>query len=151
MVYLNSATFPSLLGLSFQDLVHDPTTRSIWYTLAIVHDYENHDLMTFQSLSLNIFVSHFGQLMVISLWLAGSLFHIASEGNYTIWSTNPLRIRPIAHLVLDPHFGQNASVAFTRGGTMTSVNNETSGLFQIVYTVGIRNCSTLYWSDLLIV
>jgi len=89
--------------------------------------------------------------MVIGIWLTGNLFHISSEGNYACWLQNPLRIRPISHLQLDPHFGQNASVAFTRGGTITSVNNETSGIFQIVYTVGIRNCTTLYWSDLLIV
>ena len=112
-----------------------------------MHDYENLDMMTIHSLLSNIFVSHFGQLTLICLWLSGNLFHIASEGNYDMWTLNPLRIRPIAHLQLDPHFGQNASVAFTRGGTMTSVNNETSGLFQIVYTTGIRNSVTLNWSN----
>ncbi len=53
--------------------------------------------------------------------------------------------------LIGPSFQNNASVAFTRGGTMSSVNNETSGLFQILYTAGIRNCTTIYWSNILIV
>ena len=61
--------------------------------------------MTLQSVTLSILLSHFGQLMLISLWLSGNIFHIASDGNFTLWSQNPLRIRPIAHLQLDPHFG----------------------------------------------
>jgi len=150
MAFLNSTTFPSVVGLGFQDLLNDPTTRSIWYTLAIVHDYENHDMMTLHSLGSNIFISHFGQLAVICLWLSGNIFHIASEGNYDMWTLNPIRIRPIAHIQVDPHFGQNATLAYTRGGTMSTVNNETSGLFQILFTIGIRNSASLYWSDLLI-
>jgi len=151
MTYFNSATFPKLIGPSFQNFVQDPTTRSIWYSLAIVHDYENHDMMTTQSLASNIFISNLGQFIVISLWLSGNIFHIASDGNFDDWCHNPIRIRPIAHEQVDPHFGHNASVAFTRGGTMSSVNNETSGLFQILYTAGIRNCTTIYWSNILIV
>ena len=41
MAFVHSTTFPSLIGPSFQDLGSDPTTRTIWYTLAIVHDYES--------------------------------------------------------------------------------------------------------------
>ena len=91
--------------------------------------------MTIQTLGSNIFLSHFGQLMLLLLWISGNLFHIASEGNYSMWTSNPLRIRPIAHIQLDPHFGNNASVAFSRGGTNTSVNNS------IVIAMG-----TLFWS-----
>lgn len=107
-------------------------------------------MMTTKSLASNIFISNFGQFIVISLWLSGNIFHIASDGNYDHWTNNPIRIRPIAHIQVDPHFGQNASLAYTRGGTMSSVNNETSGIFQILYSAGIRNCSTIYWSNVLI-
>lgn len=62
--------------------------------------------------------------------------------------TKPLYVSVI---LLDPYFGHNASIAFSRGGTMTSDNNETSGLFQIVYTAGMRSCVSLYWSNQLIV
>ena len=59
-----------------------------------------------------------------------------------------MTIQTLGSNIFLSHFGNNASVAFSRGGTNTSVNNETSGLFQIVYTVGCRNCATIYRSDI---
>ena len=61
MAFVNSTTFPSMIGPSFQDFASEATTRTIWYTLAIVHDYSNQDFMTIQTLGSNIFLSHFGQ------------------------------------------------------------------------------------------
>jgi photosystem I P700 chlorophyll a apoprotein A2 len=53
-----------------------------------------------------IFASHFGQLAIIFLWTSGNLFHVAWQGNFEQWVQNPLNIRPIAHAIWDPHFGQ---------------------------------------------
>jgi hypothetical protein len=36
----------------------------------------------------------------------GNLFHVAWQGNFETWVTNPLK--PIAHAIWDPHFGESA-------------------------------------------
>nr|7ZQ9_B2 Chain B2, Photosystem I P700 chlorophyll a apoprotein A2 [Chlamydomonas reinhardtii] len=88
-----------------QGLAQDPTTRRIWYGLAMAHDFESHDGMTEENLYQKIFASHFGQLSIIFLWTSGNLFHVAWQGNF----------EQIAHAIWDPHFGQPAVEAFTRG------------------------------------
>ena len=64
--------------------------------------------MTEENLYQKIFASHFGHLAVIFLWTAGNLFHVAWQGNFEKWVTNPLKTKPIAHSIWDPHFGQSA-------------------------------------------
>ena len=98
-----------------QGLAQDPTTRRIWYGIATAHDFESHDGITEETLYQKIFASHFGQLAIIFLWTAGNLFHVAWQGNFPQWGKDPLHIRPIAHAIWDPHFGQPAVEAFTRG------------------------------------
>ncbi|KAL5697075.1 hypothetical protein ACHQM5_031080 [Ranunculus cassubicifolius] len=68
-----------------QGLAQDPTTRRIWFVS-------------------NNF-----------LWTSGNLFHVAWQGNFESWVQDPLHVRPIAHAIWDPHFGQPAVEAFTRG------------------------------------
>ena len=99
-----------------QGLAQDPTTRRIWFGIATAHDFESHDDITEERLYQNIFASHFGQLAIIFLWTSGNLFHVAWQGNFEAWVQDPLHIRPIAHAIWDPHFGQPAVEAFTRGG-----------------------------------
>ena len=53
-----------------QGLAQDPTTRRIWFGLAVAHDFESHDGMTEENLYQKIFASHFGQLAIIFLWSA---------------------------------------------------------------------------------
>jgi photosystem I P700 chlorophyll a apoprotein A2 len=89
-----------------QGLANDPTTRRIWFGIATAHDFESHDGMTEENLYQKIFASHFGQLAIIFLWTSGNLFHVAWQGNFEQWVQNPLNIRPIAHAIWDPHFGQ---------------------------------------------
>ncbi|KAL5074872.1 hypothetical protein RYX36_013856 [Vicia faba] len=43
---------------------------------------------------------------------------------------DPLHVRPIAHAIWDPHFGQPAVEAFTRGGALGPVNIAYSGVYQ---------------------
>ncbi|CAJ1917295.1 unnamed protein product [Sphenostylis stenocarpa] len=49
------------------------------------------------------------------------------QGNFETWVQDPLHVRPIAHAIWDPHFGQPAVEAFTRGGALGPVNIAYSG------------------------
>ncbi|KAJ1680471.1 hypothetical protein LUZ63_024308 [Rhynchospora breviuscula] len=138
----------SIMALRFprfsQGLAQDPTTRRIWFGIATAHDFEIHDDITEERLYQNIFASHFGQLAIIFLWTSGNLFHVAWQGNFESWIQDPLHIRPIAHAIWDPHFGQPAVEAFTRGGATGPVNIAYSGLYQWWYTIGLRSNEDLY-------
>nr|YP_009326894.1 photosystem I P700 chlorophyll a apoprotein A2 [Codium simulans]ANJ70805.1 photosystem I P700 chlorophyll a apoprotein A2 [Codium simulans] len=127
-----------------QGLIQDPTTRRIWFGLATAHDFESHDSITEENLYQKIFASHFGQLAIIFLWTSGNLFHVAWQGNFEAWIQDPLHIRPIAHTIWDPHFGQPAVEAYTRGGASQPVNIATSGVYQWWYTIGMRTNQDLY-------
>ena len=91
-----------------QVLSEDPTTRRIWYSIATAHDLEAHDDISEEALYQKIFASHFGHLAIIFLWTAGNLFHVAWQGNFEQWILNPLKVKPIAHGIWDPHFGESA-------------------------------------------
>ena len=127
-----------------EGLAQDPTTRRLWYGLATAHDFESHDGITEQALYRQIFASHFGQLAVIFLWTSGNLFHVAWQGNFEQWILDPLHVRPIAHRIWDPHFGQAAVEAYTRGGASNPVNIAYSGVYQWWYTIGMRTNGQLY-------
>ena len=127
-----------------QALAQDPATRRIWYGIATAHDFESHDGMTEEKLYQKIFASHFGHLAIIFLWTAGNLFHVAWQGNFEQWILNPLKVKPIAHGIWDPHFGETALKAFTRGGVIYPVNIALSGVYQWWYTIGLRTNQDLY-------
>jgi photosystem I P700 chlorophyll a apoprotein A2 len=127
-----------------QDLAADPTTRRIWYGIATAHDFESHDGMTEENLYQKIFASHFGHLVIIFLWTSGNLFHVAWQGNFEQWTKDPLNVRPIAHAIWDPHFGQAAVDAFTQAGASGPVNIAFSGVYHWWYTIGMRTVGDLY-------
>jgi photosystem I P700 chlorophyll a apoprotein A2 len=127
-----------------QALAQDPTTRRLWFGIATAHDFESHDGITEDRLYQKVFASHFGQLAIIFLWVSGNLFHVAWQGNFESWTQDPLHVRPIAHAIWDPHFGQPAVEAYTRGGASGPVNIATSGVYQWWYTIGIRTNIDLY-------
>ncbi len=127
-----------------QGLAQDPTTRRIWYGIATAHDFESHDGMTEERLYQKLFSTHFGHLAVIGLWVSGNLFHIAWQGNFEQWVTDPLHVRPIAHAIWDPHFGEGAITAFTQAGASSPVNIAYSGLYHWWYTIGMRTNAELY-------
>ena len=126
-----------------QALAQDPATRRIWYGIATAHDLEAHDGMTEENLYQKIFASHFGHLAIIFLWTAGNLFHVAWQGNFEKWVQNPLKVKPIAHSIWDPHFGESALKAFSKGNTYP-VNIAFSGVYQWWYTIGFRTNQELY-------
>jgi photosystem I P700 chlorophyll a apoprotein A2 len=121
-----------------QGLAQDPTTRRIWYGIATAHDFESHDGMTEERLYQKLFSTHFGHLAIIGLWVSGNLFHIAWQGNFEQWVADPLHVRPIAHAIWDPHFGQGAIDAFTQAGATSPVNIAYSGLYHWWYTIGMK-------------
>ena len=127
-----------------QGLAQDPTTRRIWFGIATAHDFESHDGITEENLYQKIFASHFGQLAIIFLWTSGNLFHVAWQGNFEQWIKDPLHVRPIAHAIWDPHFGQPAVDAFTRGSASGPVNISYSGVYQWWFTIGLRTNNDLY-------
>ena len=127
-----------------QGLAQDPTTRRIWYGIATAHDFESHDGMTEERLYQKLFSTHFGHLAIIGLWVAGNLFHIAWQGNFEQWVTDPLHVRPIAHAIWDPHFGEGAIAAFTQAGATSPVNIAYSGLYHWWYTIGMHTNAELY-------
>ena len=127
-----------------QDLAQDPTTRRIWYGIATAHDFETHDGMTEENLYQKIFASHFGHIAIIFLWTSGTLFHVAWQGNFEQWIKDPLNVRPIAHAIWDPHFGEGAINAFTQAGASNPVNVAYSGVYHWFYTIGMTNNNDLY-------
>ena len=127
-----------------QGLAQDPTTRRIWFGIATAHDFESHDGMTEKNLYQKIFASHFGQLAIIFLWTSGNLFHVAWQGNFEQWISDPLHIRPVAHAIWDPHFGQPAIDAFTKSQLPQPVNICYSGVYHWWYTIGMRTNNDLF-------
>jgi photosystem I P700 chlorophyll a apoprotein A2 len=127
-----------------QGLAQDPTTRRIWFGIATSHDFESHDNISEKTLYQKIFASHFGQLAIIFLWTSGNLFHVFWQGNFEQWTIDPLHVRPIAHLIWDPHFGQPAIQAFTKGQSLLPVNISYSGVYQWWYTIGMRTNADIF-------
>jgi photosystem I P700 chlorophyll a apoprotein A2 len=120
----------------------------LWFGIATAHDFESHDEMTEERFYQKIFASHFGQLAIIFLLTSGNLFHVAWQGNFEVWIQDPLHVRPVAHTIWDPHFGQSSVEAYTRGGVNRPVNISTSGVYQWWYTIGIRDNQDLYQGSL---
>ncbi|CAN7099828.1 unnamed protein product, partial [Brassica rapa subsp. narinosa] len=130
------------------------TTTWIWNLHADAHDFDSHT-SDLEEISRKVFSAHFGQLSIIFLWLSGMYFHGARFSNYEAWLRphysshltwiqDPLHVRPIAHAIWDPHFGQPAVEAFTRGGALGTVNIAYSGVYQWWYTIGLRTNEDLY-------
>jgi len=127
-----------------QALAQDPTTRRLWFGIATSHDFESHDGMTEKNLYQKIFGSHFGQLAIIFLWTSGNLFHVSWQGNFEQWCLDPLHVRPIAHQIWDPQFGQSALTAFSTSQVSYPVNISYSGVYQWWYTIGMRSNTDLF-------
>lgn len=145
--FINSNQFPKFSA----SLASDPTTRRLWYSLATAHDFESHDSITEAALYNKIFASHFGQLAIIFLWVSGNLFHVGWQGNFEQWGKDPLNVRPIAHAIWDPHFGEPAVSAYSYGTSPGPVNISTSGLYQWWYTIGLRTNQDLFQSSIFLV
>ncbi|KAL7602153.1 hypothetical protein Lser_V15G23209 [Lactuca serriola] len=88
------------------------------------------------------------------VWAFSLMFLFSGHGYWQepiesiVWAHNklkdPLHVRPIAHAIWDPHFGQPGVEAFTRGGALGPVNIAYSGVYQWWYTIGLRTNEDLY-------
>jgi photosystem I P700 chlorophyll a apoprotein A2 len=91
----------------------------------------------------SIFTSHLSHSAVVLLWLAASGFHIAWNGNFTIWTTNPLSVIGSSHASIDPHFsffGSGNSFISPLGLNTPSY----CGIYNWLYTVGITKNYEIY-------
>jgi len=77
-------------------------------------------------------------------WVSGNLYHIAWASNYTLWKSNPTRITPISHSIWDPHFGFFGADVFSVGYSDASSTSNYSGIYPLLYTIGLRNEHDIY-------
>jgi photosystem I P700 chlorophyll a apoprotein A2 len=105
-----------------------------------------HDIESFQGVANSlditqyIFVTHWGHLSVIFIWLSGTLFHIGWTGNYSYWKINPISTIAISHPIWDPHISVDS-------GTYISTPSY-SGVYNILFSLGYQNEYQLYHSVL---
>ncbi|KAF9626412.1 hypothetical protein IFM89_033231 [Coptis chinensis] len=111
---VGAATHAAILWFS-QGLARDPHWRRIWFGIA-THMTSRVMMIFLKKRLYRIFLLLTGQLAIIFFVDFGNLFHVAWQGNFESWVQDPLHVRPIAHAIWDPHFGQPAVEAFTRGG-----------------------------------
>jgi photosystem I P700 chlorophyll a apoprotein A2 len=121
--------------LPFGTLAAGCATNRYFQVLGNIHDLESYfGIDNVVSLNANIFLSHWGHIAIIFMWLSGNLFHVGWTGNYDIWTLNPIKTIPIAHSIFDPHFGSSEienNVAY-------------SGLYNLLSTIGFSCVSDIY-------
>jgi photosystem I P700 chlorophyll a apoprotein A2 len=61
-----------------------------------------------------------------------------------MWSSNPLSVVPIAHIIWDPHFGSESLDAYSSCGSNVSVLGAYSGVYNWLYLAGFVNSYQLY-------
>ncbi|KAK6767999.1 hypothetical protein RDI58_034757 [Solanum bulbocastanum] len=80
-------------------------------------------------------VSAWDHVFLGLFWMYNSIsvviFHFSWKMQSDVWGSDPLHVRPIAHAIWDPHFGQPAVEAFTRGGALGPVNIAYSGQWNL--------------------
>lgn len=110
-------------------------TNRFFQVFGNIHDIQDH-LGSYRHLaSLNdIFISHWAHLGLIIAWLTASFFHLGFQGNYEIWSHNPIKVSQIAHSIFDPHLSTSEP----------EVNIAYSGLYNLLFTIGFSNTSEIF-------
>lgn len=109
-------------------------TVKIFDVIGSIHDLESLNYHNPLELYNILFVSHWGHLSIIFLWLSGTLFHIGWTGNFTLWQANPIATTPISHVVWDPH------LAISSYSSVPSY----SGVYNWLYAVGVRDNTQIY-------
>nr|YP_003795270.2 photosystem I P700 chlorophyll a apoprotein A2 [Chromera velia]ADJ66512.2 photosystem I P700 chlorophyll a apoprotein A2 [Chromera velia] len=128
------------------------TTQRLWNRLSQVNDFPS--TMPEGNVIVQIFRSHLVQLALILFWAAGILTLSTYQGNFTQWELLPTKIRPVAHQIWDPHFGDalsriysdfwsNKTVGEGASSTWSSLNYLTCGLFNWWFTIGFRSTEDL--------
>ena len=118
-------------------------TSKYFQVLGNIHDIESYIDNTL-SLNVQIFISHWGHLSIIILWITGNLFHIGWSGNYELWIRNPIATIPISHGIMDPHFGVSISDAYSCGNSDYTVVLSYSGIYNWLYASGFVTVFQVY-------
>jgi len=64
------------------------------------------------------------------------LFHIASQGNFSLWSLSPISSLAISHSTYDPHFSLQLSAIAASGNSDVSFVASFAGLYNVLLTLG---------------
>jgi len=137
--YMAHCTFGYFIQLIFitqyLDLDGRCATNRYFQVIGNIHDIESYFAIDHAfSLNVNIFLCHWGHLAIIFMWLSAIHYHVGHEGNYQLWSINPINTIPIAHAVFDPHFA------------LSEITNNIShsGIYNALLSLGFSSVSDLY-------
>jgi len=115
-------------------------THRYFHLLGGIHDVESFG--TPESTLPLVLLSNWGHTFIVMLWLAGNLFHTGWNGNYELWVVSSKGVSsqslPIAHAIMDPHFGSTIIDAYC-GVTLSS-----SGIYNWLYTLGLTTSNQVF-------
>ena len=119
-------------------------TNKYFQILGSIHDIESYfRIDNTSSLNVQIFLCHFGHLAIIFLSVGRQVFHIGWNSHYPLFVKNPTRI-PIGHGILEDHFGNPYTEAYSSGKSSHRILLSYSGIYNWVYTVGFNTVFDLY-------
>jgi len=66
-------------------------TNKYFQIIGSIHDIESYfGIDNTVVVNVQIYMSHWGHLAIIFLWVSRNLFHIGWNGNYELWVKNPI-------------------------------------------------------------
>ena len=120
-------------------------TSRYLHIVGSIHDIESYlGIDNASSLNTQLFLSHWGHLSILFFWLSGNLFHIGWNGNYELWTLNPIATIPIAHGLWDPHLSLSICDAYSSGRSDYCVVVSYSGIYNWLYTAGFNSVFQVY-------
>ena len=91
-------------------------TNKYFQIIGSIHDIESYfGIDNTVVVNVQIYMSHWGHLAIIFLWVSRNLFHIGWNGNYSLWVLNPIATIPIAHGIWDPDLANTNNWLFISG------------------------------------
>lgn len=88
-------------------------------------------------LNAELFISHWCHLSVIWFWMAGNVFHLGWNGNYS-----SISYLPVAHGIWDPHLTNIET--YTASSNNYPVVITYSGIYSWLYSAGFDNILQIY-------
>jgi len=119
-------------------------TSKLVQVLGSINEVESYSTVTKSNFEPIVFGLNLSHISVIGYWLSGILFHISWSGNYLVWLSNPLNCIPISHSIYDFHSGSYFLGAFSSLQSNYSVAISYSGVYNLLYTIGVKSISSLF-------
>jgi len=138
----------SYLGFDFENSAF--ATSKLVQVLGSINDADSYSTVTKSNFDSIVIGLNLCQLSIIGYWVSGILFHISWSGNYLVWLSNPLNCIPISHSIYDFHSGSYFLGAFSSFQGNFSVALSYSGVYNILYTLGVSSISSLFSTTLCI-